>query len=202
MFKAGVRRIGVGVTMLGALVFAACGGDTQSLNPLDGGTNALEDASAPTKDAGGKDSAVEDAGGKDAGGDAAVVPLSCTGNSALDIVGNYVAGDGAQHWIRKTATATTYTRVPAGKADNAKPPTLWKISQVCSDQKAFIATSPTGKFARIDWTGTASALQLCVPIEEAASVADVLAIGATTPGSPTGCQGKAWTTLTAKDGGL
>jgi hypothetical protein len=197
MFKAGVRRIGVGVTMLGALVFAACGGDTQSSNPVDGGTNALEDASAPTKDAGGKDSTIEDAGGKDA-----TPPLSCTGNAALDILGNYLAGDGAQHWIRKTATATTYTRVPAGKADNATPPTLWKITQVCSDQKAFIATSPTGKFARVDWTGTASALQLCVPIEEAASVADVLAIGATSAGSPTGCQGKAWTTLTAKDGGL
>lgn len=198
MVKAGVKRIGIGVTMLGALVFAACGGNTQSSDAVDAGTNGLEDASTPTKDAGAKDSSVvEDAGGKDA-----TTPLSCTGSSALEIAGNYVAGDGAQHWIRKTATATTYTRVPAGQADNAKPPTLWKITQICSDQKAFIATSPTGKFARVDWTGTASALQLCVPIEEAASVADVLAIGATTAGSPTGCQGKAWTTLTAKGGGL
>lgn len=197
MFKAGVIRVGVGVTMLGALVFAACGGDTQSSGSTDSGTNGLEDASAPTKDAGAKDSSVGDADSKDA-----TTPLSCTGSSALDVLGHYVASDGAQHWLRKTATATTYTRVPAGQADNAKPPTLWKITQICSDQKAFIATSPTGKFARVDWAGTASALELCVPIEEAASVADVLAIGATTAGSPTGCQGKAWTTLTSKDGGL
>ncbi|MDF2698212.1 MAG: hypothetical protein K0S65_6595, partial [Labilithrix sp.] len=166
MFKAGLKRFGLGAIVLGGLVLAACDGDTA---PADAGGTTDEDASVPGKDAGPKDSGT-DSPVKDSGPDA-TTPMTCTGDGALSIVGNYVAADGSQHWVRKTASATTYARVPSGKADNAKPPTIWKITQVCSTEKAFIATSETGKVARVDWAQGATGLQLCVAIEDAVDAA-------------------------------
>jgi hypothetical protein len=197
MFKAGLKRLGLGAIVLGWLVLAACNGDTA---PADAGSTTEDDASVPGKDAEPKDSGT-DSPPKDSGADA-TTPMTCTGDGTLSIVGNYVAADGSQHWLRKTASATTYARVPSGKADNTNPPTIWKITQVCSTEKAFVATSEAGKFARVDWAQSPAGLQLCVAVEDAADAAAALAAGKSTAASPTGCKGRAWTTLTAKDGDL
>lgn len=201
MFRAGLKRFGLWAIVLSWLPLAGCDGDIASA-PADAGSMTGEDASVPEKDAGVEDSGA-DSSPTDSGSDA-TTPMTCTGSDALSIAGNYVAADGSQHWLRKTASATTYAQLPAKGpgAGSPPPPVLWKITQVCSTEKAFIAAGETGKFARVDWVEDGTGLQLCVAIEDAVDAAAALAASKSTAGSATGCKGGPWTTLTTKDGGL
>jgi hypothetical protein len=153
----------------------------------------------PESDAGAK----EDSGVRDGGGDASEPGPTCSGGTVLPVLGSYVDATGTEHWLRTTASATTYTRVPGGAPVPAKPPTLWRVVETCPDQKLFVAVSENATFARVDWTQDGEGLHLCVAAEEMADVnaalaapkSDVKALG-------TGCKGGPWMLLSAaKDGG-
>lgn len=206
MFRIDLRRHGV-VTALAAwaaLAAVACNGEVLNANVADASTDGGIDEATPVDrgiDAGPE---VTDAGGEDSDASDASDPLGpmvCTGSGILPILGNYVASDGSQHWLRKTATATTYARIPAGAATHDNPPVLWKIVHVCADQTAFVAMSETSTYARVEWNESAQGLSVCVAIENAADSAAALAVPRPVPASPTGCNGGPWTSLTAKDGG-
>ncbi len=196
------RKQHAGAALL-ACALAAMGCDGKASD-----TDGRVDASAPS---GAHDSGrerPEDAGTKaDSGteidGDASVPTDVCTGGSVLPVTGEYVDGSGTEHWLRKTASATTYTRVPGGVPVPAKPPTLWRVVETCPDQKSFIAVSEHATYARVDWTTDAAGLHLCIAAEEmphakaafAAPKSNANALGA-------GCKGGPWMLLTnVKDGG-
>jgi hypothetical protein len=185
---------------------AACDSNDAAppLPTVDGGSGSSTpvDASTPARDSGSStpDSGTADSTPTDAAPDVTAASM-CTGGAPLPIFGNYVAGDGALHWLRRSASAETYSRVPAGAPSNATPPTLWLITQVCSDQNVFVAMSETSTYARVDWARSSSEVQLCIAVEGATNAAAALAAPASVPDSATGCNGGAWTVLSRTDGG-
>jgi hypothetical protein len=200
------RQLGAGL-LLGWFTLAACGNDDVSIRPPS--SNTSPDGEAPSEsvhDAGGGstnplDGGSSDGAPTDAGIDAPS-PRACTGSGTVPL-GDYLAADGAQHWLRKTASATTYTRIPGGQPTPSKTPVLWQITQTCSDQKAFIATNEGGTFARVDWKATLDGIDLCIAIEGAADAAAAIAApSSNASATATGCNGAPWTLLASrKDGG-
>ncbi len=201
------RKQHAGAALLAfALAVAGCDGKTSDTH-RGGGDDA--GGSAPSgdhdpgrerpEDAGSK----ADSGGNDDGGDASVPAHVCTGGTVLPVTGDYVDGSGTEHWLRKTASATTYTRVPGGAPLPEKPPTLWRVVETCPDQKTFVAVSENATFARVDWANDAAGLHLCIAAEEMPDPAAAFAApksSATALGA--GCKGGPWMLLTnAKDGG-
>lgn len=187
--------VGMGGTALTLL--AACGNDSTGEAPAaDSGTKGNETDAGRTPEV---DAGEPDPGDLDAGNDAGNV-ARCTGGDALAVLGNYQDASGAKHWFRKTASATTYARIPAGAPNAATPPELWKVTQVCYDQKTVVATNEKGAFARLDWTTDAAGFHLCVATRDAKSAAEALGAPASVVGSATGCLGSDWTLLTPAGG--
>ncbi len=215
MFKIDSRWC-VALAMLGC-GFAACDDNNSkhSTEAVDGGqtdAHLASDASS-SDDAGntGDARSTDDAGSDDAdvvadaSSDArvdAVTTLACTGGAPLAITGTYVEANGTQHWLKRTATSVTYSRLAGGTPNNAAPPSLWSIVQVCSDQKVFVAKSETGTFSRVDWVVDSTGLSICVAVDGAENALAALSAPVPTPGSVTGCKGAAWIALAKKDGGL
>ncbi|AKV00506.1 hypothetical protein AKJ09_07169 [Labilithrix luteola] len=186
-------------------LLACTSSESNGSSVTDAGATNGEDASTPSTDSGAKPDAsepIKDAGASDAGASdgEAEAPMTCTGSGELAITGKYVEADGTQHWLTKTATATTYVRVPSGAADNTRPPTLWKITRVCSNEKAFLVASPTGTFARVEWMQDTKGLSLCVAATEMADENAALSAPKSAPITATGCKGAAWALVTTKAG--
>jgi len=205
------RKLHVGAALLAcALAATGCDGKT---NDTHRGGGEDSGASAPSGDHDAGRERPEDAGSPadsgsdDDGGDASVPAQACTGGTVLPVTGDYVDGSGTEHWLRKTASATTYTRVPGGAPGPAKPPTPWRAVGTCPDQKTFAAPPQNATHARALWTTDAlqdgSRLHLCVAAEEMADVAAAFAAPKSNANAlGAGCKGGPWMTLTtAKDGG-
>lgn len=202
-----VRKQLAGTALLAcALAATGCEGkisDTLRAGGDDAGATAPSGDHAPAPDRPEDAGSKADSGSDDDGGDASVPGHACTGGTVLPVTGDYVDDSGMEHWLRKTASATTYTRVPGGAPVPAKPPTLWRIVETCPDQRSFVAVSENATFARVDWTTDGAGLHVCIAAEEmpdarAASAAPTSAANAL----GTGCKGGPWTLLgTAKDGG-
>lgn len=187
------RALAVGMGSVALTLLAACGNDQTGEAPAaDSGTKGNETDAGHTPEV---DAGEPDPGDPDAGNVA-----RCTGGDALAVIGNYQDATGAKHWFRKTPSATTYARVPAGAPNAATPPELWKVTQVCYDQKTVVATNEKGVFARLDWTTDAAGLHLCVATRDAKTAAEALAAPASKVGSTTGCLGSDWTLLTPAGG--
>lgn len=194
-----------------AAVLACAVGATGCDGRIDDTTGSEDDgAKVPrgTRDAG--HDRPEDAGGElDSGSDGgdASVPSACTGGMVLPVTGDYVDASGTEHWLRRTASATTYTRVHGGTPVPAKPPALWRVVETCPDQKTFVAVSENATYARVDWTtdglGQGSRLYLCIAAGEMANAAAAFAAPKSNANAlGAGCKGGPWTLLTiAKDGG-
>lgn len=190
-----------GAALLGcALAATGCDGKNSDTHRARGDDAAW---SAPSGDHDPGPERPEDAEGKRDGGDAPVPTRACTGGTVLPVTGDYVDGSGTEHWLRKTASATTYTRVPGGAPVPAKPPTLWRIVETCPDQKSFVAVSENATFARVDWTTYGTGLHLCIAAEEMPDASAAFAAPTSAADAlGTGCKGGPWTLLgTAKDGG-
>ena len=135
-------------------------------------------------------------GGHDA--DAALDVGGCSGSSVLPdaVIGDHVAADGSEHWIRVTPRATTYTRVPAGAPTPSIPPTLHRVTKVCGDQRAFIAAGADGRYTRVDWSADASGLRFCIAAVDVADAASAIAAPSTdASAATTGCLGRPWIVL-------
>lgn len=175
-----------------ALGLGACGGATV---PSDAG---VTDAALPDDDGGAPDAALADLGALDAtlpdlaDMDVADAAPSCSADGALAIAGDYVAGDGTRHWLRKSATAATYAVVPGGAPDPAAPPRLYRIVEVCPGW--LLLAEVGGGTARLDWAQGGDGLHLCV--RPAASADEAAALAAPdADDTTTGCAGSAWTVL-------
>jgi hypothetical protein len=158
------------VLLSASAVLAACGGHTghsgSSHHDPDAGaqeaSTPVVDARAPL-DAGVDASEAMDGGSPDAGqphdaGADASPAEECTPGGALPIAGDYVAPNGTEHWLRRSATATTYTVVPSTGAPPALQ--LFRVTSVCTHHLALAGTS--GVSARLDWTRTDTSLRICV----------------------------------------
>jgi hypothetical protein len=118
---------------------------------------------------------------------------ACTSGGALPSAGDYTAPDGAEHWLRKTATAATYTIVPAGAPDPATPPKVFRVSLVCGSWLLLEVRS--NDVRRLDLATVGGGLRVCLRSAANATAAAALA----TPDSAaatTGCGAGPWTTLT------
>jgi hypothetical protein len=153
------------------------------------GSDVAEDASTDTADAkGGANAAID--GGSEAG-------RACSASGPIAIAGNYAAADGTQYWVRKTATAATFTVVPPATdaGDASAPislPRLSRIKRVCPQWLGLAATD--GSFARLDWESTSGGLQVC--IRSTASLDTATGLAATDPSNgSTGCNGNPWIAL-------
>ncbi len=215
MFKRNLGYLGgTAVAVAFSAYVAACGGgDSSSPPPADAGLDASTapvDGSTPPGDSGSTTDAsgttadaAADAATPDAGLDGSAA-FPCSGGKPLPIFGNYLASDGTTHWLRQSASAATYSRIPAGAPASKSPPSLWLITQVCSDQQVFVAQSETSTYARVDFAQSGDSVQVCVASQGAADPMTALAAPVSVPGSATGCQGSTWTTLSKlkTDGGL
>jgi hypothetical protein len=136
-------------------------------------------------------------GGSDTGADAAAeAGVVCTTDAAIAIAGDYTAPDGSERWLRKTATATTYSVVPRGTADASNLPALYRVASVCSGTTAgtLALASLDGTAARLDWTN-ASSVSVC--FRAAANTTAALALPPPdATNAATGCAGAAWQSLT------
>jgi hypothetical protein len=154
----------------------------------DGGASdaAANDASEPADAS--NDGSPLDAGDRDATSDADV----CPSGAVLSIAGDYVASDKTEYWLRKTATATTYTVVPAGAPTPSALPQLYRVSSICPHWLSLSNTD--GTFARLDWTESESSLRICVrsvpDLNEARKLPNPDAAD-----TATGCAGAPWTEL-------
>jgi hypothetical protein len=184
-----------------AIGLAACGGLMSSVSagdagigagPIDAGDDALAgDAGARSTG----DAACPDGESGDGAGEASIVDAgTCSAQGALAISGDYTAADGTRHWLRKSATASTYTVVPPGMPVPSALPRLFRIESVCSSQWMLLE-STDGAYGRLDWATVGSSLSICVRTVSDASAA--VALTSPDPGAPaTGCAGSAWTALT------
>lgn len=91
-----------------------------------------------------------------------VVPAACSTERELEIAGDYTDTSGAEHWLRATATATTYTIVPAGAPTPENLPSLFTVERVCADMDRLILRAEDGSFSRLDYLADEGALQICV----------------------------------------
>ena len=195
------RLASVGLLVCGLAATGCDGKAADTTGSEDGGAkvpSGEHDAGRDgTQDAGGELDSGND------GGDASVPAQACTGGTVLPVTGDYVDESGAEHWLRKTASATTYTRVPGGAPVPAKPPTLWRVVETCPDQKTFVAVSEIATYARVDWTTDGAGVHLCIAAGEMVDVAAAFAAPKSNADAlGAGCKGGPWTLLTsAKDGG-
>jgi hypothetical protein len=114
---------------------------------------------------------------------------ACVAGGALAIAGDYVATDRTEYWLRKTATATTYTLVPPPPA----LPSLFRVTTVCTRYLALAGTD--GTFARLDWVQGDTTLRVCVrPATSGAGVGQLSAPDGAN--AATGCGGAPWLVLT------
>jgi hypothetical protein len=168
-----------------ALALAACEGSSGGASAGDAGIGA---GPADT----GVDALAVDAGACSTG-DAAVVETSCSTQGSIAIAGDYRAADGTGRWLRQSATASTYTVVPAGAPVPSALPQLFRVESICSQWLLIQGTD--GAYGRLDWATQSGSLGICVRM-----VANAGAAMALTPSDPgaaaTGCAGAAWTSLT------
>lgn len=200
----GMPRAG-GAVLLG-LGLGACGGTVAPADPgmSDAATSdvavldaATEDAAVPdvaTEDATVPDAATDDATVLDAATDDPTVDggAACSVDGALVVAGAYVAKDGTRHWLRRSATATTYSVVPGGAPEPAVPPRLYRVAEVCSGW--LLLAEVGGGASRLDWAQGGDGLHLCVRPAANAGAAKVLA-APDADNVATGCAGSAWTVL-------
>ena len=181
----------------GAAIFSGCvegmepppdGGLMDVAIGVDGGGDAhvIPDAHRPS-----------DAPRLDAGSDAPVIePGTCSGAVPPALFADRVASDGTEHWLRQTATATTYVTLPHVRS-RASLPAIHDVREACGDQRVLIAETAAATFTRIDFlVGTAGALHLCTRTDFTSSEA----ARAATPADETalntnGCDGHAWAAL-------
>jgi hypothetical protein len=168
-------------------VLLGCGSSSNAAG--DGGpgvTDADPDGTVEASVDGGSEAAV-DAGGP------------CPADGAISILGDYTAPDGSERWLRKTATATTFSVVPGGAPDASSLPSLYRVASVCSGTAPGAAGTLAlagldGSAARLDWTN-ASGVSVCFR----AAVATTAALALPPPdgaNTTTGCGGAAWLALT------
>ena len=149
------------------------------------GEDASNDAASDTADANDAADAAIDAG------------TACTPNGPIAAAGNYAAADGTQYWLRKTATAATFTVVPPAidASDASAPvslPSLSRIKLVCAQWLGLAGTD--GSFSRLDWATTSGGLQVCV--RSTASLDAAAGLAAPDPSSASaGCHGSPWIAL-------
>jgi hypothetical protein len=181
-----------------AMAFAvgACNGATSTPPPPDaappsdtGAIEPLEGSRPPGPDAS-NDDASPDAGASTDAGEAGSL---CSTDGGLAAAGNYVASDGTQYWLRKSATAATFTVVPGGTPANTSPPQLARIREVCSQWLGVAGTD--GTFARVDWASVTGGLLLCQRGVASLDAAAVLP-DANPSDAHAGCGGNPWISLT------
>lgn len=118
---------------------------------------------------------------------------ACTSGGALPSAGDYTASDGAEHWLRKTATAATYTIVPAGAPDPATPPKVFRVSLVCGSW--LLVEAPGSDVRRLDLAAIGGGLRVC--LRPAANANAAAALSTPDPAAAaTGCAAGPWTVLT------
>jgi hypothetical protein len=187
-----------------AMTFAvgACNGTSSATTPSDaappsdtGTTEPLEGGSSPGPDASNVPDASSDDTSPDAGAstDAGEAGSPCSTDGGLAAAGNYVASDGTQYWLRKSATAATFTFVPGGTPANTSPPHLARIREVCSQWLGIAGTD--GTFARVDWASVTGGLLLCPRSVTSLDAAATLP-GANPNDADAGCGGNPWISLT------
>lgn len=177
----------------------ACGGtlqlDSDGGPPLPVGDEGTDPRPAVTAGEDGSDGETRDASADSGAGDRDVLAGDagvCPSDGALGIAGDYVASGGAQYWLRKSATATTYTIVPSGPPMASAPPQLFRIRGICSTWLLLAGTD--GSIERLDWATGDVALRICVRAAVSAGAAALLSIP-DAGDSATGCAGAAWLSL-------
>lgn len=215
------KRVGRLATVLATALVSACGGDVRGnpANHSDAGRPTAVDAGAHRPHGGvfshdgggdasasGEDGAVEDAR---ASSDAALRDASvdgaptadasppdagnCSNTGTLAIAGDYVAAGGTEHWLRQTATATTYAVVPGGVPTPTSLPKLFRVRLFCDHWLSLEGTG--GDAVRLDWTTLSGALSICVRSVTIANAATSLSTpDANDAGA--GCNGAPWLALT------
>jgi hypothetical protein len=132
----------------------------------------------------------------DAGPDAmeaSVADAGCADHGLIAVAGDYTGPDGSGYWLRQTATATTFTEVPAGMPVPATLPRLFRITRVCSAWMDLESTD--GASGRLDWATVNGGLGVCVRAAASADAANTLTLP--DPSDPAmGCAGSAWVSLT------
>lgn len=193
-------------TCLGVALAAACNGSGASGAPAGGDASAPDTASddASSDDASSDDASDANAATEaDAAADAGDASSGCSSDGAIVAAGDYVAAGGTQYWLRRSATAATFTIVPGGTPSASSPPSLARIQRVCpswlgvagTDESTRGDASPVSTFARLDWATVTGGLLLC---QRAASSLDAAAsLAAANPqDTAAGCGGAAWLSLT------
>lgn len=173
---------------------SASGGDTaQGGATSTGGRQATGGRAATGGDAQGGE------GGAGTGGDTASGGSSgsCVGDAALSFVGDFTSADGRKHWLRSTATATTYAIVPGGAATPLALPELEILVENCEDFGFFVTQRADSKFSRFDFEKEGSNLWLCAHDDAYASKqAAIDAPAADASSLIQGCEEGPWLGLT------
>ncbi len=122
---------------------------------------------------------------------------ACQAPLTLDILGDYLASDGSELWVRQSATALTLTRLPPGPARADARPTLWKVARVCAADRSFVLESSDASFERVDFAAAGSKVYWCMSAIHAIDVEGAVAAApATLSDARTGCRGGPLLTLT------
>ncbi len=116
---------------------------------------------------------------------------ACAPGGALPIGGDYKAPEGTEHWLRRTATAATYSVVPAGPPVLSNPARLFRIEHVCG--QALLLLAPDGTASRLDWSTAAGSFRICV--RPASSIVAAAGMVIPDPDVAAGCASGPWTTL-------
>lgn len=128
-----------------------------------------------------------------AGGDSS--SPACVAPTTLPILGDYVAQNGDELWLRDSGKAVTLTRVAPGKPSAAKLPSLWQVMSVCGAESALVLRNAAGRFARLDYVKGGSSLTVCF----SSKTADSAELAAEIPAADrantidAGCNGGPWT---------
>ncbi|HEX4446290.1 MAG TPA: hypothetical protein VH044_06130 [Polyangiaceae bacterium] len=187
-----------------AIGLSACGGSNGAglvpdggvqLPPADASLDVTITSEASTCASGDPSCADADAEA-DAGPDAmeaSAVDAGCAARGPIAMAGDYTGPDGSGYWLRQTATATTFTEVPAGAPVPSTLPRLFRITSVCAAW--LVLESTDGAFGRLDWGTVNGGLGICVRGSTSADAANALALP--DPGNQAmGCDGSPWTALT------
>ena len=173
---------------------AATGGRASGGDAAQGGEAATGGAVAT-----GGDTAQGGEGGAHTGGDTGSggSPGSCSGASALSFVGDFTSNDGRKHWLRTTATATTYAVIPGGVATTLALPELEILAENCENFGFFVTERADSKFSRFDFEKEGSNLWLCGHGEAFTSKQAAVDAPAADPSSLIqGCESGPWLGLT------
>jgi hypothetical protein len=194
------------------LLVAACGrvtseGDVRSHTDVGGssgaagvvGRNSAGQGNAAQSAAGQGGAESSSAGGPDnagAGGEPSSAGAggadsdSCGAPASLGILGDYVARDGSQFWLRQSTTALTLVEVPAGVARQSALPSLWTVVRVCSLQQSFVVQTDLARFERVDFEVKESEIAWCMSAASSPDLETALALPRADPGEPSsGCHG-------------